>query len=632
MKKEYLALFAVLVLGGILFSINLGGYDLWPPDEPRYALVAREMMRSGDYLLPRVNNQPYKEKPPLLFWSIAALSTPVGEVTSWTARAPSVIAALVTLLFTFLLGRQLFSARVALWAVLILLTMQRFWWNARFGQIDMLLTACLTVGWYGYWRYETSRSRAWLVLFYAGVIAGLYAKGPGVLVFPVLFVLAWSWNSPQRREAWLHLLIGGGICVLAYAAWVVPAHIGFARETQAVAAETLSSNMFRQTVGRFLLGVSHANWPWYYLTSLPVDWLPWTLFLPWVAAWTWRNRKAGNSMRFIFSWTLPAFIFFTLAIGKRAVYLLPLFPAMAILFSAGVLAFMEESDRKWHRRLAVGYSCLLLIIALAPLAVLFTEYKSLLHPGFGLFSGVILVYAFYGGVASRKGERFPLHAYVVGSMVILTLLSALFVMPAIDQHKSARDFCAPIRELVEREVDFDLYTVGFVREEYVFYSDHFLKELYTELIPLEHDHGMSAYEMADFQRDLARSIGKAVEKIAIADIAAISQEEFEQLRSAVESVESRKNYDPLLSQDFKNGLEQTSEAFFDVFDDSKPAFLYIQENDWRWIYAIHPDVHGAVVLDEDQVGSRHVLLVANLSGAQLMRDLGIFAAPLKTEG
>ena len=59
MNKEWMRIGAALALAAVLFSINLGGYDLWPPDEPRYALVAREMMDSGDYLHPRVNNQPY---------------------------------------------------------------------------------------------------------------------------------------------------------------------------------------------------------------------------------------------------------------------------------------------------------------------------------------------------------------------------------------------------------------------------------------------------------------------------------------------------------------------------------------------------------------------------------------------
>jgi hypothetical protein len=202
--------------------------------------------------------------------------------------------------------------------------------------------------------------------------------------------------------------------------------------------------------------------------------------------------------------------------------------------------------------------------------------------------------------------------------MVVAFLSALIVMPVINVRKSARDFCAPIRALAEQGKDFDLYSVSFTREEYVFYSRHFFKELYTDIIPLAHDHDMDALDMLRFQRDLARAIGKAVAKVNVADIKAITPEELEALRDAVDKAVLKGKYTDELIEDFKHGLEAESAAFFDVFDSSQPAFLYVQENDWRWIYAIHPDVHGAVVVREDHVGSRHVLLIANPSGATLL--------------
>ena len=299
------------------------------------------MITTGNYFLPHVNNEPYTEKPPLFFWLISALSYPFGDVTPWTTRLPSVGAGLITLLFTWLMARRLFNARVAFWTCLILLTMQRFWWNARCGQIDMTLTACLTVGLYGFLRFQEKRQLRWLPLFYLAAALGLYAKGPGVGVFPTLFILAWSWRQPDRCLHWIHIVVGMGCAVVLYGLWAVPAHFLTAQETQAAAADTLTSNMFRHTIGRFLLGVSHANWPWYYLKTLPADWLPWTLFLPWTLIWTWRHRKDSESMHFLLCWIVPAFIFFTIALGKRAVYLLPLFPAFAMLFAVSILELMD---------------------------------------------------------------------------------------------------------------------------------------------------------------------------------------------------------------------------------------------------------------------------------------------------
>lgn len=613
---------AAVVLAGVIFSLNLGGYDLWPPDEPRYALIAREMIESGDYMVPRVNNQPYKEKPPLLFWLIAAASSVTGEVTPLSARIPSAAAGIITLIFTGLLARELFNARIALWSVLILMTMQRFWWNARFGQIDMLLTACLTMGLYGFWRWEVSRRYGWLMLFYAGVLAGLYSKGPGVLVFPVLFVLAWSWRSERRREAWLYLAIGCGFCVLAYAAWMVPAHILFAEEVQASAGDTLASNLFRQTLGRFFLGVSHANWPWYYLTTLPVDWLPWTLFLPWVAIWTWRHRHDGAPMRFLLSWTVPAFVFFCIAIGKRGVYLLPLFPAFAMFFASAVLGFMESDNLKWQKRMAAAYALLLLCIGLAPMALPFTRYRELWTPTLAVFALIITAYGVLFLYHSRKGATSYLHLHVTGSFVLLSVFCSLVIFPAVNLYKSARPFCRPVAEIADAGLDFDLYSVGFAREEYVFYSRHFLKELYTEAVPLEHSHDMGMMEMMRLQKDLSRAITKSVEEVEIDDVTAITPDELEQLRKSLAETVGKKGYPPELVEDFKNGLKKVSDEFFTVFGSTRPAFLYVQDSDWRWIYALHPDLQGAVVLDKSSVGSRNVLLVANPAGASLIPRAG----------
>ena len=95
MPSNRIAIAVLLALAALLFFVNTWGYDLWPPDEPRFGEVAREMMQSGNYLAPYCNGEPYKEKPPLLFWVISAISMPFGDVTEFSARAASGLAALV---------------------------------------------------------------------------------------------------------------------------------------------------------------------------------------------------------------------------------------------------------------------------------------------------------------------------------------------------------------------------------------------------------------------------------------------------------------------------------------------------------------------------------------------------------
>lgn len=630
MSERWVAIAASLLLAAIIFSVNVRGYDLWPPDEPRYALVAREMLDSGDYFLPRVNNEPYKEKPPLLFWSIAACSRLTHGVTPLSARMPSIIAALVTLMFTALLARQLFSRRVALWSVLILMTAQRFWWNARFGQIDMLLTALLTAGLYCYLRWEKKGGLFRLVLFYLLMAGGLYAKGPGVLVFPVLFVLARSWRNPAWKKHWTGLVAGGAFCVVLYGLWAVPAHLAFAREMDSVGSAVLGGNLIRQTLGRFFLGVSHANWPWYYLTTLPVDWLPWTLFFPWLFRWVWKKRQDTADVSFLLSWIVPAFIFFSIAIGKRAVYLLPLFPALAILFAATILDFMDNPSPLWRRRLGWIYGVMFLLLTLAPVALLFTAYKDSWTLGMVALMVATAACAFMMIPFSRSNGLPWLHGQIYASFLLIYLFTAILIFPVIDAHKSARPFCAPVAEMADKGVDFDLFTVGFAREEYVFYSRHFVRELHTEAIPYNADWDIAPMEWLKLQKKLSRSFVKAVMTVSIADIARIHPEELSALREVLQGALDKAGCSPALAQEFQEGLEKENALLFDAFDSDHPTFLYVQEHDWRWIYAVHADVRNALLLSRANVGSRHVLLFANPAGAQLFHAFSKKRASLRS--
>ncbi|MDO9351075.1 MAG: glycosyltransferase family 39 protein, partial [Deltaproteobacteria bacterium] len=106
----------------VLFFLNLGRWDLWNPDEPRYAQVAREMVDGGDWILMHFNGKMYADKPPLFFWLIALSSALWGGLTSFSVRFPSAVFGTLTILLTFLIGRHLYSSRTGFLAGLILVT------------------------------------------------------------------------------------------------------------------------------------------------------------------------------------------------------------------------------------------------------------------------------------------------------------------------------------------------------------------------------------------------------------------------------------------------------------------------------------------------------------------------------
>jgi 4-amino-4-deoxy-L-arabinose transferase-like glycosyltransferase len=616
----------LLGVAGVIYFTGLGGYDLWPPDEPRFAEVAREMMQSGDYLSPRVNAEPYREKPPLLFWSIAAASQPAGAVTATTARIPSALAALVTILLTYLLARSLFDARVAFWAGIILATTSFFWWEGRSVRTDMLLTLWMTLSLYAFWQWDRRRQWGWLILFWAAVVLAVYTKGPPGLVFPLLLVFAYYWKRPADRKL-THWLLGTLAVLALVALWLIPARMAASAGSAGLAQEEILTNLYRQTIGR-LFGVSKAQWPWYFLLNMPVTLLPWSLFLPWTLVWAWRRRREGAAMRLLLCWVVPAFLFFSISIGKRSVYLLPLYPALAILFSASVLELMEAPDKsRWRRRTGAAFVTLLAVLGIAPFVLRWTAYADAATEGLlllGIFCLIVAAETLYR-VARSDGRI--LHLLFASRFAGLALIITVLALPVVNQYKSARTITAPVRTLARADEDFRLYSIAFSREEYIFYAEHTHTPVLTDLLEADLPEKVSLRDAAKSQRRLRSALEKSVQDVTIADIVHVTGAEWESLRAHVDEAEKEVGVKDPLAVAYGKALETEVGSFATEFGGDTPAFAFVQTEDWRWLLALEPRLRDYVVVVHEAVGSRDVLLVTNAAGSALLTRRSLEARP-----
>ncbi|NIA15882.1 MAG: phospholipid carrier-dependent glycosyltransferase [Nitrospiraceae bacterium] len=612
-------LFPVLVLAAVLFFANTWGYDLWPADEPRFGEVAREMMASGDYLAPHVNGMPYKEKPPLLFWSICAASIPFGDVTEFSARAPSALAALLTLAFTYLLARRLYGARVAFWAGLILATSQLFWFEARSVRTDMILTATMTGALLAFQRWRDAPSLPRLIAFYAAIAAGMFAKGPPALVFPLLLIVTFYWRRPQerRRTHWVAGLLGATALILV---WFIPARMSLPAEEAAPAAG-VGVEAFRMTIGRFLFGVSKARAPWYYLFELPAGLFPWALLLPWTLPWIWKRRHEDERMRLLMKWTLPAFIFFSISIGKRSVYLLPIYPTIAILQARAVLDLIGGDARRWRTRTAIVWGALLILLGAAVFAIPYTEYAYLWSTRFVFLGGSTLAMGVFAIARALRTQGRSLPADMAAGFTALTLLIVTVVFPALNPYKGASSICRPLRQLSESGTEYRLYTLGFSREEYIFYTKHFHTPFLTDLLPVTLAHEIGRIDMIKKQRKLRKAIAKSVEDIPIASIAAPTDAELSVLRTAAHDVIEETGVGAELARAFEAALTETVEQFATQFDTPTPAFAFVQREDWKWLLPLMPPEVDYTILADRHVGSRDILLLANAAGASLTASI-----------
>lgn len=605
----------LLALAAVLFSVNLGGYDLWPADEPRYAEVAREMMVSGDYVVPTVNGETYFEKPPLLFWSQALLSLPGGEVTEWTARLPSVLSALFVLVLTWLLARKLFDDSTAFWSVLILLTMQRFWWQARTGQIDMLLTACMMLSLYAFWNWELSRRRGWLALLYGGMALGLLAKGPPALVFPLLCIVAYHWRNRLGRKQ-THWVLGTLAALAIMALWFVPARMMAAGTAEDLAQGGMAGNIFRNTIGRMVLGVSKADWPWMYLETIPVDVLPWALLLPWTLPWIWRTRNSSASHRLLWCWTVPALIFFSISIGKRAIYILPLFPVFAIYIAASLSSFDQASERakKIVVRLLAGVFGLLGVLVLAAPALVKDYDVSGAEPlALFLAAGVAVLL-----LANRLPVARPQVAAIAIAMSTLYVGAAFVVLPVANRFKGSAALCQPLRDLSEAGTEYRLYAVGFSREEYMFYAEKYHTPILTDLVGRASIPPDDLMKTAMLQRDAKHLLQKAVDKVPVTSWEHVTEAEREALETAARNALHESDLDPAMLQTFEAQLQQEIDAYATEFLGGSPAFMFVQNEDWPWLIALCPQLNQTRFIHGDAVGRRDVLLLSNEAGAALV--------------
>ena len=466
-------------VGFLLFFPGLGNHDLWAPNEPVFAEGAREMWERGNWLLPYVNGQVYLDKPILYFWAILISSLPAGEVTAWAARFPSALASLGMLWAVFLLGARTVSQRAGLLAALILAVTPIFIWEARFAQMDPMLALFMFLCLVCFQRARETNAAWWLAA--SGAWAGLavLTKGPVGLVLPgatALLLLAWERDLRfLRRPAWL---AGGAAFLLVGAPWFLA--VGAAGHP-----EWLQEFFLRQNVTRFLDPFDHAR-PWYYYgRRFLSDLFPWSLLLPLIALdrpGEETSLPERTTWRLCTLYVMVVLLFFSASGAKRGVYILPMYPAYALLVGrlweramSGKLAPGRRRSLGW---LTLAGGTVLAIGGIALMPALRSRYPAFLGSA-ALVGGLMLV----AGVltawfAARRRLRASFTA-LTGGLAALYLAAFLVVIPRVDPLKSARGFSERVLAHAGQELPLRSFRFWKWRSSYIFYTRRLMPVLRT---------------------------------------------------------------------------------------------------------------------------------------------------------
>jgi 4-amino-4-deoxy-L-arabinose transferase-like glycosyltransferase len=362
---------------------RLGARELWSSHEARAAQDAQTILEGADWRLPRLYDGRLElQKPPLYYWLTAIFGKLQGSVDEVVVRLPSVLGFLLSGLAVFTLlyhGRaRLLPSRLqqedgsagaspshegvrAAWlSMLILWTMIHFTWMSRVGRIDMPLTAACSwcIVSFVLATQSTSWTRLlWLLLGYIALAAGLMLKGPIAVVLTGLVIVpyvAWLFFQKQPTKIVMLSLTWGiplvAMLVLPWAWWVNTETNGrFVQEF------IIKHNVQRGLGGDEQLDGHEHPW-WFYLARFWVDTAPWGWLLPVVIVQMWRRRLSSPWLALGLWWFTGTFLLLSMMQYKRADYLLPAYPGLALALGIAVDAWLKQwSSQRQQAVLRWGY-------------------------------------------------------------------------------------------------------------------------------------------------------------------------------------------------------------------------------------------------------------------------------------
>ncbi len=361
-RSVWLLLLAVV----LIWFGNLEYRKLIRPDEGRYAEIPREMVVSGDWTTPRLNDLKYFEKPPLQYWATAVAYEVFGE-HQWTSRLWAALTGFAGILLAWFTGTRLFGREAGLYAALLLGSSTLYALMAHVNTLDMGVTFFITLGIFSLLiaqqEEQAAPRRNWMLLAWAGLALAVLSKGLMGLILPGTALFLYSvFNRDVTVWKRMHWFSGMAMFLLVTVPWfvlVIKAN-----------PEFFDRFFIYEHYTRFTTKVHGRYQPWYYfIPVLLLGMLPWTLLMFDTMLRTWRNSaqklKEFSAERFLLVWAVFIYFFFSISGSKLPSYLLPMFPALALLMGKQIAGM---NPRRLFWLIAPVLPILVIMLALAPFA------------------------------------------------------------------------------------------------------------------------------------------------------------------------------------------------------------------------------------------------------------------------
>jgi 4-amino-4-deoxy-L-arabinose transferase-like glycosyltransferase len=487
MLRSEVSLVLILVLLCLtLFFFRLGSRPLWDTDEGMHAATSKDMVLGGDWITPTFNGKKFFDKPILYNW-LAAFAFLVLGFTELAARLPGAVLGLGCVLITYMLGRRIFGPTVGFLGAVILATSPEYIILSRAVVHDILLAFFITLSlFFFYSGYSSNRHRKRNLIFFFGACGfSVLAKGPVGVVLPVMIIGLFLIIKGELRFLKEMQIGWGAVVFLVVAApWYILITLENGEYFRHFFIQQNLMNFFSSKAAR------HPEPFYYYILFLLGGFFPWSLFLPLALIRSLRHRfkEMHEGTLFLLIWVCSIFLFFSVARSKLSPYILPLFPAAALLVGSLWHELLSGPTPGLHQGFL--YSYIPLVVALLLGSAYFMIYPpSSLQTSFGInltrlsflafVMVTIVVFSFLMFLWRHYRLSFSAN---VGLVVAGIILFIVLIAPLINPYRSTKKLARKLDAMMPPGKEFVFYRG--LRESALFYTRRQVVELIeeTELI------------------------------------------------------------------------------------------------------------------------------------------------------
>ena len=393
----------------LLWFGTLNYRHLIPSDEGRYAEMAREMLVTGDWVTPRYNGYKYFEKPPLQVWATALAFKAFG-IGDWQARLWTALTGFLTIIAVGLTSAKLYGSRAGFLSAAVLASSPMWIISGHMNSLDMGLSAFLVAALCSLLLAQSSQSKSstrhWMWLCWTFMALATLSKGLIGGAIPAMVLIAysftnWDWKIWKR----LHIVSGMLLFLVITAPWFLLV----AQRNP----EFLEFFFIHEHLQRFTQNAHSRTGPvYYFIPLLVVGFLPWVMQLSGAFRKAWRTRCRDFSSSWLLAcWSAVIFAFFSASHSKLPGYIIPIFPALAMLVGIKLDQVLGQSN-------SLGVSWKLQAIAFAILSAV----------GFGFLSEI-----------GRQARPDEIMAYAQYTQWVVAALIALMIFSLLAAWQSKRN-------------------------------------------------------------------------------------------------------------------------------------------------------------------------------------------------